>query len=87
MVYASGGINRRISLATKETTVNTEQTDLTEKTTSGKKGLHAQDCCQEERVLKDRYEDVAQDGREEDLRRQEKQESGRRREPDRAGRS
>ena len=37
MVYASGGINRRISLATKETTVNTEQTDLTEKTTSGKK--------------------------------------------------
>ena len=34
MVYASGGINRRISLATK---VNTEQTDLTEKTTSGKK--------------------------------------------------
>lgn len=37
MVYASGGINRRISLVTKETTVNTEQTDLTEKTTSGKK--------------------------------------------------
>ena len=37
MVYASSGINRRISLATKETTVNTEQTDLTEKTTSGKK--------------------------------------------------
>ena len=37
MVYAPGGINRRISLATKETTVNTEQTDLTEKTTSGKK--------------------------------------------------
>ena len=37
MVYASGGISRRISLATKETTVNTEQTDLTEKTTSGKK--------------------------------------------------
>ena len=37
MVYAFGGINRRISLATKETTVNTEQTDLTEKTTSGKK--------------------------------------------------
>ena len=33
MVYASGGINRRISLATKDT----EQTDLTEKTTSGKK--------------------------------------------------
>lgn len=32
-----GRINRRISLATKETTVNTEQTDLTEKTTSGKK--------------------------------------------------
>ena len=40
MVYASGGINRRISLATKETTVNTEQTDLTEKTTSGKKGIN-----------------------------------------------
>lgn len=37
MVYASGGINRRISLVTKETTVNTEQTDLTEKNTSGKK--------------------------------------------------
>ena len=37
MVYTSGGISRRISLATKETTVNTEQTDLTEKTTSGKK--------------------------------------------------
>ena len=37
MIYASGGISRRISLATKETTVNTEQTDLAEKTTSGKK--------------------------------------------------
>ena len=37
MVYASSVINRRISLATKEPTVNPEQTDLTEKTTSGKK--------------------------------------------------